>query len=86
MPEPWRGNTEGTPARSPRHPRSLVFPMVGEGHAAVSAGLSQWDEPQPWRAKVAIHHRPLRRCWPSPAEMANCLADTIGADHLYQDL
>jgi pimeloyl-ACP methyl ester carboxylesterase len=60
------GHTEGTPARSPRHPQSLVFPMVGKGHAAVSVGLSQWDESRQWRAKVAIHHRPLTAVLASP--------------------
>lgn len=52
----------------------------------MSAGLSQWDETRQWRAKVAIHHRPLTAVLAFSAEMANCLADTIGKNHLYQGL
>jgi hypothetical protein len=35
---------------------------------------------------VAIHHRPLTAVLAFSTEMANCLADTIAADHLYQGL
>jgi hypothetical protein len=35
---------------------------------------------------VAIYHRPLTAVLAFSAEMATCLADTIGADHFYQGL
>jgi hypothetical protein len=35
---------------------------------------------------VAIHYRPLTAELAFSAKIANCLADMIATDHLYQDL